>query len=215
MTLSEKLSSLNWGGEGFASYEGRLDRAAQRMAKSAEEDAANSAAQSRQNAASERSVLTPFYRQEMNAQHLYTPEQTNELLNYAGAATAGSGAAATGEAASEAARTRNTSGFSSALDKNARDRAALMSQANLGVGAQDVMGAKQLNQEGAAGMMGLEGMDTKAMLEAMGQRAEDINAYVNAGKSGWFQNLMQGIQTLTGGAKDAASAMKTAGMFGG
>lgn len=215
MTLAERLSRLNWGGEGFASYEGRLDRAAQSMAKSAEREAENTAAQSRQNAASERSVLTPFYRQEMNAQHLYTPEQTNELLNYAGAATAGSGAAATGEAASEAARTRNTSGFSSALDKNARDRAALMSQANLGVGAQDVMGAKQLNQQGAAGMMGLEGIDTKAMLDAMGQRAEDINAYVNAGKSGWFQNLMQGIQTLTGGAQNATQAAKTAGMFGG
>jgi len=212
MTLAERLSQLNWGGEGFPAYEGRLDRAAQSMARSAEREAENTAAQERQNAASERAMLLPFYRQEMNAQHLYNPEQTNELLNYAGSATGGSGATAMGQAASEAARTRNTSGFTSVLDKNARDRAAEMSKANLGIGAQDIMGAKELNREGAAGMMGLEGLDTRSMLEAMGQRANDINAYVNAGKSGWFQNMLDTIQTLTG-AGNASANMKKAGMF--
>lgn len=173
-------------------YNGPLalcDRAAQNAAKQAAGTAADVGTEERSNAGAERAQLMPFYRQEMNAQHLYNPEQTNELLNYAGAATGGAGSAAMGEAASQAARTRNTSGFSSALDQNARDRARVMSQANLGVGAQDIMGAKQLNQEGAAGMSGLYGTDTGAMLRAMGIQNEDINSEIQAGKSGWFQNL--------------------------
>ena len=208
MTLVERLSSFNWGGTGYGSYEGRLDRAGTSEAKTAYNNANDVAATEGSNAAAERSQLMPFYRQEMNAEHLYNPEETNELLNYAGQATGGTGAAASGEAAAQAARTRNTSGFTSALDQNARDRSKVMSTANLGVGAEDVMGAKKLNQEGAAGMSGLEGMDLKAQLEAMGQEAPDINAQVTAGKSGWFQNMNELIRTLTGGAQQAGQAYK-------
>jgi hypothetical protein len=149
-------------------------------------------------------ALTPFYRSEMSAQHGFNPGQTQELLNYAGAGVGGSGAAATGEAASEAARTRNTSGFSSALDQNARQRQQEMATVNAGVGAQDVMGAKALNQEGAAGEMGLYGTDTSAMLSAMGQVPADIAAANQSGQNGWFQNLLAGVQTganLIGAAK--------------
>src|SRR5271167_452510 len=131
-----------------------FDRAATQEAENAENQAQNVSTQEQSQAAQERSQLLPFYRQEMTAQRLYNPTQTNELLNYAGAATGGSGAAATGEAAAQAARTRNTSGFSSALDENARNRQQMMGQAGGQVAAQDVMGAKQLNQQGAAGMSG-------------------------------------------------------------
>lgn len=170
-----------------------FDRAAQQEAKEAYGQARNESYRDQTNKAAEHAMLMPFYRQEMNAQHLYNPSQTNELLNYAGAATGGAGSAAMGEANSEAARTRNTSGFSSALDQNARDRTKAMSTANLGVGAQDVMGAKQLNQEGAAGMAGLHGIDTESMLKAMGLEQGAINTQIEAGKSGWFQNLLGGV----------------------
>lgn len=180
-------------------YRWCYDRAAQQAARGAQRFAAGTAEQERSAANAERAQLTPFYRMEMNVQHAFTPEQTNELLNYAGATAAGSGATTAGEAASQAARTRNTSGFTPALDAAARDRTKALSTANLGVGAQDIAGAKEMNQEGARGMQGLYGTDTNAMLGAMGRNVDAINAEVNAGKSGWFQNLMQGIQTLTGG----------------
>jgi hypothetical protein len=183
-----------------------FDRAAENEAGAAENQAVNTSNQEQSNAAAERSTLLPFYRQEMNAQHAFDPTQTNELLNYAGAGAGGAASAATGEANSQAARTRNTSGFSSALDQNARQRQQTMGNLNEGIGAEDVTGAKRLNQEGAAGMAGLEGTDTRATLEAMGQEAPDINAQVNAGKSGWFQNMDQLIATLTGGAKNLAQA---------
>lgn len=180
----------------FYEYSGPValcDRAAQNAAKKAAATAGDVAGTEESAATNERAELTPFYRSEMTAQHGFTPGQTQELLNYAGAGTGGSGATATGEAASEAARTRNTSGFSSALDQNARDRARTMATTNADIGAQDVMGAKKLNQEGASGMSGLYDTDTSSMLKSMGLQNEDINAEIKAGDSGWFQNLANGI----------------------
>jgi hypothetical protein len=205
MTLAERLSSLTWGGADYPSYEGRLDRAAQGQAKTAANTAANVAGSEESQANAAQGALTPFYRSEMSAQHGFDPGQTQELLNYAGAGVGGSGAAATGEAASEAARTRNTSGFSSALDQNARQRQQEMATVNAGVGAQDVMGAKALNQEGAQGEAGLYGTDTSAMLSAMGQVPADINAETQAGNSGWFENLTNGI----GAGANLIKALKT------
>lgn len=167
----------------------RLDRAAQNEAKSAVAKAGQVADTSQGYAQQEHNALTPFYRQEMNTQHAFNPGQTNELLNYAGAGAGGANATSQGQIESEAARTRNTAGFTPALQQAARDRSRQMSESNLGVGAQDVMGAKQLNQEGAAGEAGLFGADTDTMLKSMGQQNEDINTQIKAGQSGWLQNL--------------------------
>lgn len=193
------LESLTWDSVERSPYDGpweRCDRAAQAAAKKAGEVAGNVAGQEQSAATNERGFLTPYARMEMNAKHAYDPGQTQELLNYAGAGTAGSGATALGEAQSQGARTRNTSGFSSALDQNARDRARQMSTINANIGAQDVTGAKQLNQEGARLMSGLYDTDTAAMLKAMGIQTGDINAQTEAGKSGWFQNTLAAIEAL-------------------
>ena len=190
------MDSMLWESVERCEYDGPwalCDRAAQSAASTAAKTATGVAGNEESQATNASAALTPFYRSEMQAQHGFNPGQTQELLNYAGAGVGGSGAAATGEAASQAARTRNTSGFSSALDQNARDRAREMGTINAGVGAQDVMGAKALNQEGAQGEAGLYGTDTSAMLGAMGQVAPDINAETNAGSQGWFQNLTSGI----------------------
>jgi hypothetical protein len=182
------------------------DRAASNASKTNAATAGNVASQEGSSANAIGSQLTPFYRQEMNATHAFDPSQTNELLNYAEGPAAGSAATTAGKAASEAARTRNTSGFSSALDQAARNRNQAVGTASEGIGAEDIMGAKQLNQEGAAGMSNLYDVDTNAMLKAMGQQNTDIGTEVEAGKSGWFENAMNAITTLTGGAKNAASA---------
>ncbi len=175
------------------------DRAAQSAAKAAEKEATTTAGTARGNAGSEHAALTPFYQQEMNAQHLYNPGQLNTLLDSAEAPLAGSAATAAGQAASQGARTRNTSGFSAALDQNARDRQAALGQAGMNVASEDIMGAKKLNQEGAAGMQGLFGTDTSSMLNAMGQESNDINAQSEAGRQGWLQNMNETITAITGG----------------
>lgn len=185
------------------------DRAAQNAAKTAEKTAGNVAATEQGSADAERAKLTPFYSQEMNAQHEFNPQQLQELLSSAGSPLAASAATTAGKATSEAARTRNSSGFSSALDQAARDRNAAMGTAGLEIGQQDVLGAKKLNQEGAAGEAGLFGQDQEAMLKAMGIQTGDINAETEAGKSGWLQNMNQTITALTGAAKNAGDAYKS------
>ena len=205
------IESLTWDSIEYEDYDGPwelADRAASNAAKTAGKTAAGVASNEESNANSANATLSPFYRQEMTAQHAFNPAQTNELLNAAEAPLAGSGATAAGGAASEAARTRNTSGFSSSLDQNARDRQKALSNASLGVGQEDILGAKQLNQEGAAGLSGLYNTDTNAMLKAMGVQTEDINAQTQAGKSGWFQNTLNAIGTLAGGAKNGAQAFQ-------
>ncbi len=191
------LETMVWESVERVPYSGKwelCDRAMQKLASSAGSENLANAQNDNANATSEHSALSPFYRQEMGAQHLFNPGQTQELLNYAGSATGGTGASAMGEAQSEAARTRNTSGFSSALDQNARDRARQMATSNAGIGEADVMGAKQLNQEGAKGLNGLYDTDTSAMLQSMGQIPGDINANNAAKSTGWLQNLQTALK---------------------
>lgn len=151
------------------------------------------------------SALTPFYTQEMKAQHGFTPEQTNEMLDAAMAGSGGAAGAITGEAGLEAARTRNASGFTKTLDEAARDKDKAAAGASEGIASQDVMAAKQLNQEGASGLQGLYGTDVNAQLKAMGQQDEDINTAVKAGQTGWLQNATGVLGTL---GQDAEGAGK-------
>lgn len=191
----------------------RCDRAASAEAKKAEQTAATTAGQESANAAQARGLLTPFYRGEMMAQHAVTPQQQQELMTAAEAPLAASAATTAGQAASQAARTRNTAGFSPALDQAARERQQALGTASGQIAAQDVLGAKQMQQEGAAGMAGLYGQDTDAMLKAMGQESQDINAQIEAGKSGWLQNSMAVLNTLSNAGSSAAGAYKD--LYGG
>lgn len=192
-------------------YEGpvaKLDRWAQQQAKSAANTDASTASQLQGEAQGEHAQLSPFFSEEMHAQHGYNPNQINELLT---AAEAGSGAAAGDIAAKTndlAARTRNASGFTKSLQEQARDRDKAAAGASEGIAAQDVNAAKALNQEGATGLTGLYGTDTRGMLDAMGQRTKDVNEEVEAGKSGWLQNTLNTANTILG----AAGKFKIPGM---
>lgn len=182
-------------------YEGPLalcDRAANAAAKSAAGTAGQTASGYGSEASTEHSELAPFFVNEMNAKHGNTPEQTNELLTYAGAGTGGTLGSVTGQANLEAARTRNASGFTKALDEAARDKAKANAGMSEGIAAQDVLGAKKLNQEGAEGMAGLYGTDVSGQLKAMGLENEDIGTEIEAGKSGWLQNMTGVMKALQG-----------------
>lgn len=172
------------------------DRAASSAAKQAGAQAATTESQAGSNATAEHATLDPFYTKELNAEHGFDPTQTNEMLTYALGGSGGATGALNGQAELEAARTRNPSGFTKSLDEVSRNQSKAAAGASEGIAAQDVMGAKQLNQEGAAGLQGLEGTDTNAMLGAMGQRTADINTQIEAGKSGWLQNMNSTIESL-------------------
>lgn len=180
----------------------KLDRWAQKQDKANAATAGEDAAQAGAQASSDEAQLTPFASQEMHAQHLYTPGQENELLTAAGAGIGGAAGAAEGEANREAARTRNASGFAKDLDLMARDRAKTAAGISEGIAGQDVMGAKQLNQEGANLMGNLFQTDTAKQENMMNLQREDTADEVKAGQSGWLQNtmgLMKAAGDLAGG----------------
>lgn len=192
----------------FYEYEGELalcDRALQGAATSAAGQAGTVAGGYGAAAGAEEGALSPFYTQEMRAQHLYNPAQINELLTAAESGAGGTTGSLMGAAQREAARTRNASGFTKSLDEVARDRAKAVAGASEGVAAQDVTGAKELQQQGAAGMAGLTGINTAAQLKAMGQQNEDLATAIKAGQSGWLQNMTNVLGTL---GSDASAAAK-------
>src|ERR1039458_7757228 len=94
------------------------------------------------NATNEGATLNPFYGQEMRAEHLFDPTQTNELLTNA---ESGAGAATGAEQSAlinNATRTGNATGVTKSLDEMARDKSKAAAGASEGIAAQDVMGAK-------------------------------------------------------------------------
>jgi hypothetical protein len=185
-------------------YTGKValcDRALQGDATKNAAAAGNTATGYGTQATNEGDTLNPFFSQEMKAKHGLTPGQTNEMLTAAMAGSGGADSGIVGQANQEAARTRNASGFTKTLDEAARDRMKADAGASEGIAAQDVIGAKQLNQEGAAGMEGLYGTNVGAQLKAMGQQNEDIGTGIQAGNSGWLQNMNSTLTSVGNLAK--------------
>ena len=156
-------------------------------ANTAEKTAAGTAANLGTTAAGELGALQPFEAREMHAEHLYDPSQLNELLTAAGAGIGGATGAVQTGLERQAATTGNAAGVTKSLDDLAREKLKAGAGVSENVASQDVMGAKPLNQQGAAGMQGLYGENVKGQLAAMGQEASDINAATQASQTGWLQ----------------------------
>jgi hypothetical protein len=151
--------------------------------------------------------LTPFLTQEMlHPQGLGQQGITAETSAALGGA-GGAMSAFNGEAAQRAGASRNAGGFQAALDDASRQRMKAAAGASEGIQAQNENLKQTQQQEGAKGLQGMYGTDTSGMLESQGQETNDINAGVNASKSGWLQNA----GALLG---DAAGVAGMAGGFG-
>jgi hypothetical protein len=178
-------------------------RNAQNQANSAENTAVSTGATLGGEAQGIGANVTPFLTQEML--HPQGIGQTG-IAAETGAALAGAGGAdagLVGQANQRAAVSRNTGGFQAALDDASRQRMKAAAGASEGIQANNENLKQQQSQEGAQGLEHMYGVDTSGMLQSQGQEANDINAEVNAGKSGWLQNTMgvlQGIGSLAGGA---------------
>jgi hypothetical protein len=122
-------------------------------------------------------------------------------MGLAGAGGATSGL--TGAADKMGEVTRNPMGFSAALDAAARARDKAAAGVGEGVAARNA--DVKLNQQSDAerGLTGLYGIDANSQLGAQRNQAADIDAEVNANKTGWLQNMNDTIATLTGAAKAA------------
>lgn len=192
-----------WGTDYFnIGLEATCLRAEENMAKSATTTAGQTAAQLGGEAGGELATLSPFYAREMTAKHAFDPTQINELLTSAGAGTGATTGAMQSSLERQNATTGNAAGATKSLQELARDRMKANAGTSEGVAAQDVLGAQQLRQEGAAGESGLYGENLKGQLDAMGQQSQDINAATEASKTGWLQNAEGLVKT----AADVAGA---------
>lgn len=151
-----------------------------------------------QNASGELANLGGIYNKEENAQHLYDPTQTSEMLTAAGAGIGGAEGAEAAAMQRQAATTGNASGATKGLQELARDKMKANAGVSEGIAAQDVTGALGLRQAGIAGEQGLYGENLKGQLAAMGQQSSDINAATQASQTGWLQQAEGVAKTAAG-----------------
>jgi len=181
-------------------------RSAQNQASTAAKTASDTGAKYGSTGDQISSSLIPGLEREANTPEGYTPEQMNNQLVAGEEGAGGSTAGITGQANLKAARTRNSAGYTAALDEAARDKTKQLSENALNVqNKSDQLGQeKQMAAQKELG--GLYGTDVEANLKAQGLVPEDVNSEVEAGKSGWFQNMTNLISTLTAGAANARKA---------
>ena len=161
------------------------------------------------NAAGEGAALNPFFTQEMNATHSLDPNQQDELLTNAESGSGAATGAEQGALINNATRTGNATGVTKSLDEMARDKSKAAAGASEGIAAQDVMGAKALNQSGAQGLQGLYGVNTGAQLNAMRQANTDVETQ-QALNPGWLKSAEGLLGSLSGAAGTAMQGYKMA-----
>lgn len=147
--------------------------------------------------------LTPFLTQRLINPEGYSQGDMGAMLANALGGAEGATSGITGQANLQAGRSRNDAGFSTALDDAARQRTAAAAQASEGIAANNA-GLKQDQSNNAAKMLaGLYGTDVGAQNDAMNTANNSTQTGIEAGKSGWLQNMNQIISTLSGAAKAA------------
>lgn len=150
--------------------------------------------------------LTPFLTQEMLHPQGFGQQglsaMTANAMGGAGGATSG----LTGQAMQRAAASHNSGGYQAALDDAARERTKAAAGASEGIAANNEQLKQQQMQEGARGLQGMYNTDTSGMLGAMRIEPEDINAEMNAIKTGpqWLNNYGQWANATSKLASSAA-----------
>lgn len=174
--------------------------------------ASGNAAQYGNDASSIGGTLTPFLTQRMLNPQGYSQGDMGAMLANAMGGAGGATSGITGQANLEAGRSRNDAGFSTALDDAARQRTAASAQASEGVAANNA-NVKQDQSNSAAKMLsGLYGTDVGAQDSSLNTANNATQTGIQAGQSGWLQNVTGVLGALGGIAGGAGSAMT--GYFG-
>jgi len=189
-------------------YEGQLelcDRAAQAAAKGNENTASGLTSASTGAAGVERGLLIPTLKNDVNNPTGLTAQQQHESLTAGEAGAGGATSGLEGAVGLAGTRTRNAGAATGLLDRIARSR--MQASAKTSEGIADTSNKIALGKQQAAKgeLAGLYGTDTGAALKGVGATTDAINAAVNAGKSGWFQNMTDYMKAAGEDAKGAAA----------
>lgn len=186
-------------------------RSATGQAKQAFGTAAGTASEAGANASGVNAALTPQLEREFQNPTGYSPDELNKMNVASEQGAGGAESSLKGEAAGQVARTRNSAGYSTALDEAARDKTRALSENSLNIQGQSAKLAQDKQQHAGDELSKIYGTDVNETLGAQGLMPEDINAETNSGKSGWFQNMTDLISSLGTAAKGAADARKEFG----
>lgn len=200
----------------YAGPVARCDRSAQKQAANAETTAATTAGNYGGAAAGIGAKLTPTLFGDVNHPQGFSADETNNMLVAGEQGAGGANAGIAGQAGLQAARTRNTGNLGAVLDAAARAKGQQLSQNAVNVQEKSAQLAQQKRADALRKLQGLYGTNVGAQMKGEEIEPEDINAEVNAGKSGWLQNAMGVLGTLTGGAKNVMGGLYgSGGAFGG
>lgn len=154
------------------------------------------------------SQLVPYLSRQLTNPSGYSQQDLGAQLAAAEAGAGGATSGLAGAASKNAATSRNPMGFSAALGSAARDRSKAAAGQSEQIAANNADVKLKQQQQAEQGLQGLYGTDVSGANQATGQVADDVNAQVNASKSGWLQNLTGIIDSLSGAGGAAAKFLK-------
>lgn len=196
---------LSHDGESFETPIILFDRSVQGTAKAGNKAATGTAGNLGAQSSQIGSTIIPGLETEATHPTGYTPEQLNAQRVASQQGLGGAASGITGQANLEAARTRNAGGFAAALSEAARAKGRQGSQNEVELQSRNADLAQKKQQMAQSQLAGLYGTDLTGQLKAMGLANEDLNTALEAGKSGWYQNALAGINAVKGGTKGPAA----------
>lgn len=175
-----------------------MARAAVGQANALQGTAGTQAAQSNGQAAGINATLNPFLTAELTHPQGFSQQDQTSMLSAAEGGAGGATSGITGQANLQAARTRNTGGFSSALDAAARSRQQAVAGQSEQIAGQNAQLKNSQQQSAAGALQGLYGTDSGNALKALGLQDQAIGTEAQAGTQGWLQNATGILKAVRG-----------------
>lgn len=147
--------------------------------------------------------LTPTLQSQYTNPQGFGDAAVNGMKTEAGQIAGSKAASAKNNLDLMAERTGNAAGFAPAEDQAMRDSQSQLSNALLGIDTKNAEAKLGQQSEALRGQEGMFGENLGAETGNIDASNQGVNAEVNAGNSGWFQNMLGFGNMLANGAKAA------------
>jgi hypothetical protein len=182
-----------------------MSRAAENQAKQTYQSASDFGKGATSNSNDLYSSLVPTFTNEASNPQGFGKTDLASMNTAAQQSEGGALGAAVGQANTMGAANRNSGSFAPALDEASRAAGRNLSNTSAGIAGENAKLKEAQRQEGISGLSGLQGEQNNNVLSSLGLQTNSTNALVNAGKSGWFQNMTDFMKAAGDDAKGAAS----------
>ena len=163
-------------------------------------------------------MLVPYLENQITNPMGFGPAATNAMLVEGLEGAGGAASSLAGEAGLRAARSRNVGGATGILEELSREKMRTSAGVGLDVATKNALLQQQQRSQAQGQLENLYGTDVGAQLKAQSLVPEDINAWTNASKSGWLQNvegMMGAVGGLAGGLGGGPGIAKLFNLGGG